>query len=85
MTGWIRVKGCGGAHYYPSKDEDEWPPRFVKFIIKVADQKTKPNFEGSMIPDVWGAEIAFVDARRLGRVRLVQAKDPFTVPCGFHN
>ena len=79
MTGWIRVRGVN-THYYPSKDEDAWPPRFVKFILKIAEPKTKPTFEGSLIPDIWGTEIAFVDARRLGRVRLVNAKDPFTEP-----
>ena len=76
MTGWIRVHGAH-THYYSSKDEDAWPPRFVKFIFKIAKPKTKPTFEGSLIPDIWGTEIAFVDARRLGRIRLVDAKDPF--------
>ena len=78
MTGWIRVKGCA-SHYYPSKDEEQWPPRFVKFIIKVADPESKPTLTG-LIPEIWGTEVAFVDARRLGRIRLVDAQDPFTVP-----
>jgi formamidopyrimidine-DNA glycosylase len=78
MTGWMRVRGAP-SHYYSTKDENEWPPRFVKFILKIAEPKTKPSFEGSLIPEIWGTEIAFVDARRLGRVRLVDAVDPFTV------
>jgi formamidopyrimidine-DNA glycosylase len=79
MTGWIRVKGCA-THYYSSKDEEQWPPRFVKFIIRIADTTSKPKLDKSLIPDIWGTEIAFVDARRLGRIRLVDAKDPFSVP-----
>jgi formamidopyrimidine-DNA glycosylase len=78
MTGWMRVRGAP-SHYYSTKDENEWPPRFVKFILKIAEPKTKPSLEGSLIPEIWGTEIAFVDARRLGRVRLVDAEDPFTV------
>ena len=78
MTGWIRVRGAK-THYYPSKDENTWPPRFVKFIIKIAEPKIKPSLKGSLIPEIWGTEIAFVDARRLGRIRLVDAEDPFTV------
>ena len=79
MTGWIRVHGSA-THYYPSKDEEQWPPRFVKFILKIAEPETRPTFEKSLIPEIWGTQIAFVDARRLGRIRLVDAKDPFTVP-----
>ena len=82
MTGWISVRGVP-THYYTSKDENTWPPRFVKFILKIAEPETRPIFEGSIISDVWGTEIAFVDARRLGRIRLVNAKDPFTEPYLF--
>ena len=78
MTGWIRVRGAK-SHYYSTKDEDEWPPRFVKFILKIAEPKTRPSLEGSLIPEIWGTEVAFVDARRLGRIRLVDAEDPFIV------
>jgi len=76
MTGWIRVRGAL-THYHPSRDEEQWPPRFVKFILKIAEPKAKPNLDGSKIPEIWGTEIAMVDARRLGRIRLVDAKDPF--------
>ena len=79
MTGWIRVRGAKTSYsYLPSKDEDQWPPRFVKFILKIAEPETRPVFENSLIPEIWGTEIAFVDARRLGRVRLVDSEDPFT-------
>ena len=78
MTGWIRVRGAK-SHYYSTKDEDTWPPRFLKFILKIEEQKTRPSLDGSLIPEIWGTEVAFVDARRLGRIRLVDAEDPFTV------
>lgn len=82
MTGWVRVRGVN-THYHPAKDDDSWPPRFVKFILKIAEPKTRPSLEGSLIPEIWGSEIAFVDARRLGRIRLVDAKDPFTTAYSF--
>lgn len=78
MTGWIVVRGVK-SHYNQSKDEDQWPPRFVKFILKIAEPKSKPSLEKSLIPEIWGTEVAFIDARRLGRIRLVDAEDPFTV------
>ena len=85
MTGWIRVRDAK-THYYSTKDEDTWPPRFVKFILKIAEPKTRPLLDGSLIPDIWGTEVAFVDARRLGRIRLVDAEDPFTVTyCRFES
>jgi formamidopyrimidine-DNA glycosylase len=77
MTGWIRVRGVK-SHYHEIKEDDAWPPRFVKFILKIAEPKTRPSLDGSLIPEIWGTELAFVDARRLGRIRLVDAKDPFT-------
>jgi formamidopyrimidine-DNA glycosylase len=77
MTGWIRVRGAK-THYSSPKDEDVWPPRFVKFILKIAKPKTRPSLDRSLIPEIWGTEVAFVDARRLGRIRLIDAEDPFT-------
>lgn len=78
MTGWVTVQGSK-SHYHSTKTEEGWPPRFVKFILKIAEPNTRPSLEASLIPEIWGTEVAFVDARRLGRVRLVDAKDPFTV------
>ncbi|KAB8339338.1 hypothetical protein FH972_022271 [Carpinus fangiana] len=81
MTGWIKFKGDESADYQQMSknaktDEDtlkddengdpaqsvltpaeDWPPRFWKFILKMED----------------GREAAFVDPRRLGRVRLIDA------------
>jgi formamidopyrimidine-DNA glycosylase len=56
MTGWIKMNNVWTA-YYDAKtgEKDEWPPRFWKWRITVED----------------GTEAAFVDARRLGRIRLV--------------
>lgn len=62
MTGWLHVKGEETVYYKQAKEkeavEQEWPPRFMKFILETED----------------GEEIAFVDARRLARIRLVQCE-----------
>jgi formamidopyrimidine-DNA glycosylase len=51
------------AYYRPKKPaEAEWPPRFWKFVLQM--EKTEGDEEEPI-------EVAFVDARRLARVRLV--------------
>ncbi|KAF3481440.1 formamidopyrimidine-DNA glycosylase lyase mutM [Arthroderma uncinatum] len=61
MTGWLKIRSENT--YYRSNGKDEkleaevWPPKFWKFILET-DHEPK-------------TEAAFVDARRLGRVRLV--------------
>ncbi|KFA74479.1 hypothetical protein S40288_06444 [Stachybotrys chartarum IBT 40288] len=62
MTGWVHIKGEKTAYtnYYKKMKDgelEEWPPRFWKFHLKT---------EGEA-----GTEVAFTDARRFGRVRLV--------------
>ncbi|EAS36271.3 formamidopyrimidine-DNA glycosylase [Coccidioides immitis RS] len=59
MTGWLNIKGVNGCHYRAKEEEDDgpWPPKFWKFQLVMDDDKK--------------TEAAFVDARRLGRVRLV--------------
>ncbi|KAH8880294.1 hypothetical protein GQ53DRAFT_755270 [Thozetella sp. PMI_491] len=61
MTGWVHIKGEQTAYtryYEKSKGQkEEWPPKFWKFHITT---------EGDPAVDV-----AFTDARRFGRVRLV--------------
>lgn len=62
MTGWMHIRGDKTAYtnyYKKMKDTElaEWPPKFTKFHFS-----TKDN------PPV---EVAFTDARRFGRVRLV--------------
>lgn len=64
MTGSLRVPDVEPLRLAtaPADREDEWPPRFVKLRLWI---------EG-------GGELALVDARRLGRVRL--REDPQTEP-----
>ncbi|KAI0757407.1 Formamidopyrimidine-DNA glycosylase N-terminal domain-containing protein [Daedaleopsis nitida] len=70
MTGMLQVKGSLPVHYReaPRKaDADQWPPRFMKFVL---------HLKG--IDDEEETQVAFLDARRLGRVRL--CKSPLTDP-----
>ncbi|ODA75867.1 hypothetical protein RJ55_08508 [Drechmeria coniospora] len=62
MTGWIHIKGEKTAYtnyYKKMKDAEleQWPPRFWKFHLATEGESA--------------AEVAFTDARRFGRVRLV--------------
>ncbi|KAF7319888.1 MutM-like protein-1 [Mycena kentingensis (nom. inval.)] len=59
MTGMLQVKGQLPAYYKdtPKSASADWPPRFMKFILHLSD----------------GASVAFLDPRRLGRIRLVQS------------
>lgn len=62
MSGWMKFSNDESAAYYrPAKAEEaEWPPRFWKFVLQLKeDPKT---------------EVAFVDPRRLGRIRLVDVE-----------
>ncbi|KXN87563.1 Formamidopyrimidine-DNA glycosylase, partial [Leucoagaricus sp. SymC.cos] len=62
MTGMLHVWGNLPVHYReaPSDASDpEWPPRWMKFILHFVDSKSGQT-----------TEIAFRDARRLGRIRL---------------
>ena len=66
MTGWIHIRGQQTAYNrYEERskgaDKDQWPPRFWKFHLETDDG-------GAGQPKV---EVAFTDARRFGRVRLV--------------
>ncbi|KAI4925067.1 uncharacterized protein J4E92_007105 [Alternaria infectoria] len=59
MAGWMKFSNDDSAHYRPAKPEEaEWPPKYWKFILQLKDSKN---------------EVALVDARRLARVRLVDA------------
>ncbi|KAK7193484.1 hypothetical protein DPSP01_000044 [Paraphaeosphaeria sporulosa] len=61
MSGWMKFSNDDTAHYRPTKvEEPEWPPKYWKFALEL---------EGE--PD---CQIAFVDARRLARIRLIDAK-----------
>jgi formamidopyrimidine-DNA glycosylase len=58
LTTW-KFSNDESAYYRPTKPEEaEWPPKYWKFILQLKDSKN---------------EVALVDARRLARVRLVDA------------
>jgi formamidopyrimidine-DNA glycosylase len=58
MTGWIKFSNDDSAYYKPAKEESTaWPPRFLKFEL---------TMEGDP-----SCKVAFVDPRRLGRIRLI--------------
>ncbi|KAE9409351.1 AtMMH-1 [Gymnopus androsaceus JB14] len=61
MTGMLQIKGQIASYYKetPKSASTQWPPRFMKFILHLRDESTQET-----------AEIAFLDARRLGRIRL---------------
>ncbi|KAF8533150.1 ATFPG-1/ATFPG-2/ATMMH-1/ATMMH-2/FPG-1/FPG-2 [Trichophaea hybrida] len=64
MTGWIYIKSDPFSHYKKPASET-WPPKFHKFIFKLHDDDD---------------EIAFVDSRRLARVRIIDHDNPRSVP-----
>lgn len=62
MTGWLKIRGVQDpvSEIEPRINSTEWPPRFWKFKMEL-----KSN------DDTGITEAAFVDSRRLGRVRLL--------------
>ncbi|KAM5531508.1 hypothetical protein V8D89_014833 [Ganoderma adspersum] len=64
MTGMLQVKGQIPIHYRegPKKTSMDWPPKFMKFILHLKG-------EGDEEPQ----QVAFIDPRRLGRIRLCKA------------
>lgn len=67
MTGMLQVRGELPVHYRetPRKVSTDWPPRFMKFVMHVEPEDSTPSTTNVC------TEIAFLDARRLGRIRLV--------------
>lgn len=62
MTGWVKFSNDdSGAYRSAKKEETEWPPRFWKFVFKTESKGDEK------------CEVAFIDARRLGRIRLIDA------------
>jgi formamidopyrimidine-DNA glycosylase len=57
MTGAFVARGVEGLQYYNSKASGmgDWPPRFAKLVVTFAN----------------GAELAYVDPRRFGKIKLV--------------
>lgn len=72
MTGMLHMRGQDATYYRkkPKDDKDVWPPKFMKFILHFAPVDAEPD-----APHI---EIAFLDPRRLGRIRL--CKDPLQEP-----
>lgn len=61
MSGWMKFSNDDTAYYRPAKqDEPEWPPKYWKFVLELDGASE--------------CQIAFVDARRLARIRLIHAK-----------
>ncbi|KAL4943368.1 hypothetical protein BDV06DRAFT_139554 [Aspergillus oleicola] len=58
MAGWLKIRDADTYYYRTEKPEDKmWPPKYWKFLLETdGDPKT---------------EAAFVDFRRLARIRLV--------------
>lgn len=58
MAGWLKIRDADTYYYRTDKPEDkQWPPKYWKFLLETdEDPKT---------------EAAFVDFRRLARIRLV--------------
>ncbi|OCH92660.1 hypothetical protein OBBRIDRAFT_811507 [Obba rivulosa] len=69
MTGMLQIRGKKAVHYRetPRKASTDWPPKFMKFIL---------HFRGDESGEI--TELAFLDARRLGRIRLCSS--PLTEP-----
>ncbi|WRT63912.1 formamidopyrimidine-DNA glycosylase [Kwoniella shivajii] len=65
MTGMIQLKGQEPTWYRrrPKENSNNWPPKFHKFVLKLEPQ------EGSVGDEP--VELAFLDGRRLGRLRLL--------------
>ncbi|KAF9787029.1 Formamidopyrimidine-DNA glycosylase N-terminal domain-containing protein [Thelephora terrestris] len=71
MTGMLRLRGQLAMYYKetPKEPDETWPPRYMKFVLHLVD----PNDE-----DADPLELAFLDARRLGRIRLCE--EPLNEP-----
>lgn len=71
MTGWMKFNVEDTAYYKQAKEtevkEQEWPPRFMKFLWKSEAEKVDGVDKDTV-------EVAFVDPRRLGRIRLVECE-----------
>ncbi|KAI9778927.1 MAG: hypothetical protein M1835_004811 [Candelina submexicana] len=58
MSGWMKFSNDDSSYYKPTKEEEStWPPKYWKFILQTKEEPKD--------------QVAFVDARRLGRIRLL--------------
>ncbi|EGP91810.1 uncharacterized protein MYCGRDRAFT_34505, partial [Zymoseptoria tritici IPO323] len=66
MTGWIKFNIEETGYYRQGKDKpvtEEWPPKYVKWLMKIDAEGEREALE-----------VAFVDPRRLARIRLVECE-----------
>ncbi|KAK0252450.1 hypothetical protein B0A54_10362 [Friedmanniomyces endolithicus] len=71
MTGWMKFD-VEETYYYKKavvveeekREKEEWPPKYVKFVLKCGEESV-----GGVAREA--VEAAFVDPRRLARIRLV--------------
>jgi len=69
MTGWVAFDNQDTRYYKQAKEKDgkdaeEWPPKYAKFLLKC-----------DAVDGREAVEAAFVDARRLARIRLVDCEE----------
>ena len=69
MTGWMKFDSEDTHYYKQAKEKDgreaeEWPPKYMKFLLKCENESVDGEERGPV-------EAAFVDARRLARIRLI--------------
>ncbi len=72
MTGWMKFDAEDTAYYKQANEKnavkgEEWPPRFMKFLWR-CEKEMVDGVEREAV------EAAFVDSRRLARIRLVDCK-----------
>ena len=70
MTGWVKFSSEETGYYRSKKEsqeEAEWPPKYCKFLMRFE----KETVQGEDKDEV---EVAFIDARRLARIRLVECE-----------
>ncbi|KAL8279111.1 hypothetical protein RQP46_008569 [Phenoliferia psychrophenolica] len=68
MSGYSQTKGKSAPTYKVPRaktDAAQWPPKYVKTVITFADS------DGTVV-----GEWAFCDARRLGRIKLIESEIP---------
>jgi formamidopyrimidine-DNA glycosylase len=73
MSGTAIVKGESGPVYRAPRAKTEpcvWPPKYAKAVLTFANAETGEE----------AGDWAFCDARRLGRIKVVDAETPEEVP-----
>ncbi|EMD00703.1 hypothetical protein BAUCODRAFT_153147 [Baudoinia panamericana UAMH 10762] len=72
MTGWMKFDAEETAYYKQAKEKEkgaevEWPPKYAKFVLKCEEETVDGRKRDPL-------QAAFVDARRLARIRLVDCE-----------